>query len=462
MRARGVTSALAASICAVALLAAAAPASAGLLGSPPETVTIQGTDAPGTPPELNKVFVTKFGPSKADRVLVLVPGTIGGAGTFTLIAQEIVARVPNLQVWAVDRRSQALEDTSVFQQVANGQATPQQALDYYLGWLLDPSIQPHFQPLDVSQFGFARDWGLETSVEDIRNVIREAGKKGREVILGGHSLGASTAVAYATWGFGRRPGYRDIDGLVLIDGGLLGTFTTTSDLAVAQQQLDSLNSQPFADLIGVGLPEATGLFAEIGGLAARIDPTQQSIAQSFPLLPQEFNPGFPVTNRGLFGYALDEDTSPQDLALIHVNSGQLAASGDPRDWEDGGVTPILRLAETLGQEPVNAVEWYYPRRLNIDVDGASNPTRNPVTKLLGLRTFHLKDVDLPIYAVETSLPNADVLGGARRLIKKSDSSKKNAKLVDASATMAHLDPLTAAPQTNQFLQTVVPFLKKLK
>ena len=462
MAARRVRSVLAAALGAAALLVAAAPAAAGLLGAQGETVTIQGTAAPNTPAELNKVFVTKFGPAKADRVLVLVPGTIGGAGTFTLIAQEIVARVPNLQVWAVDRRSQALEDTSMFQSVANGQATPQQALDYYLGWLLDPSIQPHFQPLDVSQFGFARDWGLKVSVEDLRNVVRKAGRGGREVVLGGHSLGASTAVAYATWGFGKRPGYRDIDGLVLIDGGLLGTFTTTTDPAVAQQQLDSLAAQPFADLIEVGLPEATGLFAELGGLAARINPAEPSIAQDFPLLPPVFNPGIPVTNRGLFGYALDKDTSPPDLALIHVNSGQLAASGDPRDWEDGGVTPILRLAETLGQEPVNGVEWYYPRRLNIDVDGASNPTRNPVTRLLGLRTFHLADVDLPVYAVATSLPNADVLGGARRLIKRSDSSKKEAKLVDASATMAHLDPLTAAPETNDFLKTVVPFLKKLK
>jgi pimeloyl-ACP methyl ester carboxylesterase len=456
MKARTVRSGAVAVLCAAALLLVCGPAAAQ------ETVTLQGTAAPNTPPELNKVFVTKFGPAKADRVLVLVPGTIGGAGTFTLIAQEIVARVPNLQVWAVDRRSQALEDTSMFRQVAAGQATPQQALDYYLGWLLDPSIQPHYQPLDTSQYGFARDWGLKTSIEDLRNVTREAGRKGRDVILGGHSLGASTAVAYATWGFGRRPGYRDIDGLVLIDGGLLGTFKSTDDPAEAQQQLDSLEQQPFADLLEVGLPEATGLFAEIGGLAARINPTEQSLLQNFPLLPPQFDPGFPVTNRGNFGYALDQDTSPQDLALIHVNSGTLAAAGDPRDWQDGGVTPILRLAETLGQEPVNAVEWFYPRRLNIDVDGASDPTRNPVTKLLGLRTFHLADVDLPVYAVETSLPNADVLGGARRLIKRSDSSKKEAKLVDASGEMAHLDPLTAAPQTNRFLDTVVPFLKKLK
>ena len=34
-------------------------------------------------------------------------------------------------------------------------------------------------------------------------------------------------------------------------------------------------------------------------------------------------------------------------------------------------------------------------------------------------------------------------------------------LVDASATESHLDPLTAAPERNRYLQTVVPFLRKL-
>jgi hypothetical protein len=37
-----------------------------------------------------------------------------------------------------------------------------------------------------------------------------------------------------------------------------------------------------------------------------------------------------------------------------------------------------------------------------------------------------------------------------------------AKLVDASAAESHLDPLTAAPDRNRFLQTVVPFLPALR
>ena len=53
------------------------------------------------------------------------------------------------------------------------------------------------------------------------------------MILGGHSAGASTAVAYAAWDFGGHPGYRDIDGLVLIDGGLLGSFAEATRKVLA-------------------------------------------------------------------------------------------------------------------------------------------------------------------------------------------------------------------------------------
>src|SRR5918995_3594644 len=107
---------VAAALCVLAAVLVAAPAWA-------QTSTIEGGKAPG-PKRYDRVFVTKFGPRDADRVLVLVPGTIGGAGDFTLVARDLIDRIPNLQVWAVDRRSQALEDTSRFEQVLAGAATP--------------------------------------------------------------------------------------------------------------------------------------------------------------------------------------------------------------------------------------------------------------------------------------------------------------------------------------------------
>jgi len=80
--------------------------------------------------------VTRIGPASARTLLVLVPGFSGGAGGFT----------PGLQVWALDRRSQALEDTSVFERALAGRATPQQAFGFSLGWITDPAIRPRFEP----------------------------------------------------------------------------------------------------------------------------------------------------------------------------------------------------------------------------------------------------------------------------------------------------------------------------
>ena len=160
--------------------------------------------------------------------------------------------------------------------------------------------------------------------------MRAAHRGGREVILGGHSLGASLTAAYAAWDFNGRPGYKDVDGLVLIDGGLLGSFDAF-DLAQAQQQIADLEtSDPFLDLLGIGIPEAAGLFAEVGGIYARLEPTAPATAtQNFPLLPDEFKPAVPVTNRGLLGYAFDRDTSPPELGLLHVNAGRLGAVRRP-------------------------------------------------------------------------------------------------------------------------------------
>jgi pimeloyl-ACP methyl ester carboxylesterase len=415
--------------------------------------------APG-PRAYDKLPVTKFGPSGARAVLVLVPGTNSGRGDFTLTAREIVARVPRLAVWAVDRRSQVLEDTSMFAKALAGQVTTQQMFDYYAGWLADPSITPHYQPRDPAKLGYAADWGLKVQLEDVRRVVQAAARGGRKVFLGGHSLGASVAVAYASWDFAGRaggPGFRDLDGLVLIDGGLRGSFDS-ADLAQAKQRLAAIRKQPFLDLLGLGLPWVTGVLAETGAVLALKEPTAQSMAQSFSLLPAQFKPPVPATNRGQFGYAFDATTSPKALALIHVRAGSLGADGD---WVGGEVTPLARLAATFGQEPANAVEWYYPARLNLDADAASPLQQNAAAKYLGLRLRWATRARLPVYALQTSLTSGAVLRGAKAFMKMSGAPVARSRLVDASATESHLDPLTAAPERNAYLKTVVPFLKGL-
>ena len=104
----------------VLLLLVPAAASAG------PVVSVRGAAGPG-PARYDRVSYERFGPASAKRVLILVPGTQGGAGDFSIVGPEIVKRVKGLQVWAYDRRTQALEDHKGF---ATGD--PDQAFAYYL------------------------------------------------------------------------------------------------------------------------------------------------------------------------------------------------------------------------------------------------------------------------------------------------------------------------------------------
>src|SRR5215210_3889597 len=151
---------------AAVFLALAAPAAAV-----DRYVPMKAPPGPG-PARYDRVFVQQLGPAGAGNVLVLVPGTNGGAGAITAVARDIVRRVPRTQVWIVDRREQAFEDTTVF---ATGD--PQRAQDYYLGF--------QYRRVAGEDAKFTADWGLKLQLSDLRSVIRTAGADGRRVLLGG-------------------------------------------------------------------------------------------------------------------------------------------------------------------------------------------------------------------------------------------------------------------------------------
>jgi hypothetical protein len=431
-------------------------ASAGLLLVPaaaaagPVTV-VPGASGPG-PARYDRVSYERFGPASARRVLILVPGTQGGAGDFSLVGPELAKRVKGLQVWAYERRSQAFEDHTGF-----ATRDPDRAFRYYLQGEAIGSRT--FTPVAGGSVPFVRDWGLRLALEDLRAVVRRARRGGRKVILGGHSLGASMAVAYAAWDFEGRAGHRDLSGLVLIDGGLLGSFTSPGLEGVEQRLAALRQGDPFLDLLGIGVPWAAGVFSGIAGLYARVAPDARATFADYPAIPAALRPPFAVTNEGGLGYAFDHTTSPAALSQIHVRAGGLAASGDPRPWQDGEVTPIRNVARLFARSPVDATEWYFPTRLSLDVDGASTLGRNAVTKLLGLRVWHKRTIRLPLYAIQSDLTRGRVLRGARRLVAASRIPPRRARFVDASRTNSHLDPLTAAPAKNRFLETVVPWLR---
>ena len=445
-----------------ALVAAVCSPAPAIAQSRQAILTIRTPPAPGTPARYDRVQVRRYGPAKARTVLVLVPGTFGGAGDFHILGPALVRRVPGLQVWAQMRREGALHDTAMLERARAGRATVRQAFDYYLGWLANPSVSPRYQPLDASRFGFVKEWGLAVAMNDLHAVVRSARAGGRRtVVLGGHSLGASVAGMYPAWDFGGRPGLRDLAGIVEIDGGAGGlrdgAATTAAEARALLAGLDGRG--PFADLLGLGLPWIAGAFGQMSALAAHVEPTAPSVAATFPLLPPAFRAPVTPTNRAQLGYAFDAGSSPPGLALIQVRSGRLAASGEPRDWVDDGPTPIANLANAFSVEPLGAIEWYYPARLSIDVGVGSSLRQTAAASALGLRLRHARKVDLPLYAFAASLAGRD--GALRTSTTRYRQLSKipRVTLVDRSATYSHLDPLLAAPARSDLVRTLVPWLR---
>jgi hypothetical protein len=430
----------AAAVFAVSMLAGAQGAAAS------KYVAIEGAPAPG-PKVYDEVFVDKWGPKEAKTVLVLIPGTGGGSGSVAPIARDLSKGVKSLQVWGFDRREQAFEDTSGFDA-----GDPAAAEDYYLGF--------HYDKVTPAEVPFVSDWGFATEMNDLHEVIERASKHGREVILGGHSRGASSVVSYAAWDFeGDRPGYKDLDGMVLIDGGLAAFGPSEFSLEDAQAGLDEIEAGDlFSDPLGAGIPEIGPIFSELAALYGRTQPDQPSALQANPLIAVAgLAPPYAVTNESFLGYLFDDTYSPLGLSL-QIRAGDFADPQNPGgDWVSGENTPIEDFAKAFSREPGNATEWYYPNRMILDTSAANALEPTPASDLLGLRLFHTSQVDIPLYAFQTNLTDGGVLEGANTLIDRSKIEKM--KLVDASATTNHLDPVLAPAVTNRFTKTVEPFLR---
>ena len=425
---------------------------------------LHGFEAPGTPARLDKVGVLEIGPGSARNVLVLNPGTSASAAYFAPLAKTVVSKAKGWQVWAVERRENQLEDHSVLDRAKQGMATNQELFDYYLGWLTDPSVTTHFQFIPDADVGFAREWGMRVEIEDLRRVVEAAKRRGGRVVLGGHSLGGSITAAYATWDFDGEPGARDLSGLVFIDGGSSPTPVSPEQATASLQALQS--GSPWLSFGGIPAPFA-GLFNAAGSTGALIDPDSPSIGQVWPLLPANLKPPIRVTNLAQYGYALDTETSPPSLIAAQAHLGRLAASGDPRGWDQAGeITPIQRFAEMFsgtGLKSLDGTAWYHPQRLTIDSGAVAAGNANPAQGILDVRATHGHDLPrrLRIYAFGAALGGQRVLDAAALLASQSNIPEQNLTLIDRHETYAHNDPNSASPQ-NDFVDGLVPFLAQIR
>ncbi len=314
----------------------------------------------GATPDLNRVSYVRFWLPKPDpgaqprAILILVPGFVSGAGPFTPLARQLVAQFNgNVEVWAIDRRPNQLEDHrgSVHARDGLAQATPDlnallEGIQFYFpdvagladvnqNGIVDPPFAlpdalggtTAFAQLNQNDARFMAYWGVDTYVRDWKILVDAArarvGSTGL-VLFGGHSMGTSWAGVFAAYDFDPGPGvdaaYRKIDGILLLEGGGPGTGSapkptlasyndTVNNLATSTSQ----NVQVFLPTFTAVPLSKLGAAASLAGLDGVYRTGLPSFVQRSSLLqdaPLSLLFVAPLTSETTIGLFLDDDHSP--------------------------------------------------------------------------------------------------------------------------------------------------------
>lgn len=342
---------------------------------------------------------------------------MGGVNDFHLLARALVSQSNGrLEVWAIERRNNLLEDTRGMES-AQARHDPQIALDYYF----HRRHRPGAGLLARERTPWMRHWGLATALFDLRAAVRRArhvvGDTG-SVLLGGHSLGGMLAQCYAAWDFDGRPGYRDLDGLVLIDGAVGGpAWTETMGLAQYREGHDAIAAgEVFWDQPARGASPHIAVLAQVTAMAVLLPQWRRQPSLVLPYVTQFFHlpSDVALTNAATLGYLIDAETSPIASYRTHVGALDPTPIGEVggrpllgwRSHRDcGEPTDLETVARALLQiDGANGMEWYASRRLNAEVDLSSNldshdPTTRDLAQAAGLRLCHNAAMPLPVFAV---------------------------------------------------------------
>jgi hypothetical protein len=446
-------------------------------------------------------------PRRADAVVVLIPGFLGGAGSFDELARNTVEvarrRGRSIEVWALDRRANCLEDDRGVN-AARRARDASVAYDYYWGGRAVRGRRfGGFVPPEEA--GFLREVGLERTVRDWYAVLRAARLQPRRTICGGHSLGGPLTAAFASWdfrdgdaattedaGFAQCAGLVGLDTTVALDGsggggggaGDLGGFAASGAPYVNVSPLTPETIQLPA-VFGLGAffaPEATDLLKELPS-TPNIDLAQRAL---FSRDAANFATGepsirdFTTTNEVTLAGVFDDNSAP--LSFLRSSVGFLGGGpvvqknfpvpdptlglpGDPEAplyrWgeydeplTDGGapftsraseVSDLTALARTMFEAPANFIEQYFPVRILTDVGAASGGDRGG--SLSGLK--HDGPAQRPILLIQAG--DSDDNDGPDAGRPAVSDAPPNDRPLSREITIpgySHLDVLTAARRQN--------------
>jgi pimeloyl-ACP methyl ester carboxylesterase len=403
-----------------------------------------------TPPEQNKLRVVRYRvdadpPRPARAIVVMMPGFLGGAGSLDGIARAIVRRsgADAFEAWAIDRRSNLLEDTHGLD-VAEVQRDPTKARAYYEdGATIEGKSFAGFKSGVESPW--ASEWGAATTLGDLRAAIAlvPQAERAQRVILLGHSLGGILVEEYAAWDFGGTAGHQEIAGLVLVDGvsgseGKAAPFDQTGYEDGAAQSGVGFGPRPgvVKDVRGGG-----NVFVTIPFLGTRAYMVSEYVAMQARFAPEAISdddgrdsllsvllgqtPMPKLTNRAAFGFAFDDESCGLQIAAVSCGKGEGGAITEydsalggklkhPSDsnatyrWKEYDAvdpkeaTSIDDAARAWYEGPqLNFAEWYFPQRLTIDATAASTldvADDDWRAKTYGLLAKHGKTIDVPVLA----------------------------------------------------------------
>jgi len=177
-------------------------------------------------------------PSNADRILIAQPGILEGASAFYNVAANLVTRAYDekgkfVEFWAIDRRSNCLEDMNGLR-LARETGNLHDMVDYY--YRNKPYhgqyFQGYFKPLS-DDVKWLVEMGMEQTLKDWNEVITrgipDPTVRQQKVYIGGHSLGGFLTGAFACAdfdgdlttladaGYNQAAGYFALDSLITSD-----------------------------------------------------------------------------------------------------------------------------------------------------------------------------------------------------------------------------------------------------
>jgi hypothetical protein len=433
-----------------------------------------GYPEPHTPPEFNRTAYLRYWLDDTPEVIVvLMPGIFGGAASFDALARQLVASTPGIEVWAVDRRANLLEDRSAMvRSLEDGD--PWIAYDYYIANWGRPD---GFRPWSFREVPFLRYWGLDVHLRDLHRVVLDANARAPSLVLGGHSLGAALVSIYAAYeaapGTEASHGYQYLDGLLLLDGGLgrtggygredIGFGLGPLRLAPSAAELEAGGGAPYSSAL---INPRYQVEREVAAIMARLAPDQDA---------PEGLVSFPATNRAVVGIRNDDEYGPVPVfsaslgnavgAEFQGNIGAVilgglegvrsrsvvgVAQGHGRvTWEPGNParerTDLDSYIRSWTLAESNFSEWYFPLRLALDMtllDPALEETKGYLPNRL---------VTVPTLA----------FGAGRGLMTSLDGLRSYANIRYGSPITAYVLPaLTHIDMVSARANPVVPILQR--